>query len=68
MKKKKAGAGAGAEANSYVICECGETCTIRRCAGEKIIYYISCTGCRSRRFISELLLASMERRKIIFTD
>ena len=62
MNKKKQ----GAEAAGCLSCECGETCTIKRCASEKEIYHASCPGCRSRRFISPALLAAMERQKIIF--
>lgn len=51
-----------------MLCECGEENEIKTCQtkGGKM-YYTSCVGCRSRRFISPALLAALDKQKLIFS-
>lgn len=52
----------------HMLCECGEECEIKPCQtkGGKM-YYTSCAGCRSRRFISPALYAALDKQTLIFS-
>ena len=51
-----------------MLCECDEDNEIKRCKTKGgPMYYTSCAGCRSRRFLSPALYAALDKQKLIFS-